>query len=72
MNQEQHQNRTDGMISSLARGLRHLFLNKANNDYLLQLTGGSEEYWDRMIAAQGGWPGHGNTAAPAKVHTSKA
>jgi hypothetical protein len=39
------------LLTALSRGL----LGKSSHEYMKQFTG-SEEYWDRALAAQRGWP----------------
>ena len=41
--------------SKLGRALRRGLLGRSGHDYTKQFTG-SEEYWERAIAAQLGWP----------------
>lgn len=41
--------------TALGVALRRVLLGKSSPDYLKQFTGG-DEYWDRAIAAQLGWP----------------
>ncbi len=43
------------MLSALGRALRRGILGKSSHDYMKQFSG-SDEYWDRVIAAQVGWP----------------
>jgi hypothetical protein len=43
------------MLTVLGRALRRGILGKSSHDYMKQFTG-SDEYWDRAIAAQLGWP----------------
>lgn len=43
------------MLRALGRALRRGILGKSSSDYMKQFTG-SDEYWDRLIAAQRGWP----------------
>jgi hypothetical protein len=61
-----------GMFSFLGHGLRDLVLNKSSAEYALQTTGGSDEYWDRMVAAQYGWPGHKQSRPRSDAVTSQA
>jgi hypothetical protein len=43
------------MLTALGGALKRGILGKSSNDYLKQFTG-SNEYWERAIAAQLGWP----------------
>jgi hypothetical protein len=43
------------MLIALGRALRGGILGKSGHDYMKQFSG-SDEYWDRVIAAQLGWP----------------
>jgi hypothetical protein len=61
-----------GGLASLFRGIRHLILNKSDEESFLKNTGGWEEYWDRMIAAQYGWPGRQRQSEQAPTAGSKA
>ena len=58
-------------MSRVLNWLKHAVWNKSANDYLLQITGGAQRYWDRAIAAQYGWPqpaaGLGAGKQPAQV-----
>src|SRR5262245_41217448 len=43
------------MWTALGRAFKRGLLGKSSHDYMKQFTG-SDEYWDRVIAAQLGWP----------------
>ena len=43
------------LLRALGGALQRGILGKAADDHLKQFTG-SDEYWDRVIAAQLGWP----------------
>jgi hypothetical protein len=43
------------MLTALGAALRRGILGKSSHDYMKQFTG-SDEYWDRVIAAQLSWP----------------
>ncbi len=43
------------MLIALGRALRRGILGKSSHDYMKQFSG-SDESWDRVIAAQLGWP----------------
>ena len=43
------------MVTVVAGALKRGILGKSSRDYMKQFTG-SDEYWDRVIAAQQGWP----------------
>ena len=43
------------MLSTLGRALGRGILGKSSHDYMKQFSG-SDEYWDRVIAARLGWP----------------
>jgi hypothetical protein len=43
------------MWTALRSALKRGVLGKSSHDYMKQFTG-SDEYWDRVIAAQLGWP----------------
>jgi hypothetical protein len=43
------------ILTALGRALSRGILGRASPDYMKQYTG-SDEYWDRVIAAQLGWP----------------
>jgi hypothetical protein len=42
-------------LTALGSALKRGFLGKSAHDYTKQFTG-SDEYWDRVIAARQGWP----------------
>ena len=43
------------MWNALCHALKRGILGKSAHGYLKQFTG-SDEYWDRVLAAQRGWP----------------
>jgi hypothetical protein len=43
------------IFTALGRALKRGILGRSTHDYMKQFTG-SDEYWDRVIAAQLGWP----------------
>ena len=43
------------LLRSLGGALKRGVLGKSAHDYMKQFTG-SDAYWDRVIAAQQGWP----------------
>jgi hypothetical protein len=43
------------ILTALPGALRRGILGKSSHDYMKQFTGG-DDYWDRVIAAQLGWP----------------
>ena len=43
------------ILTALGGALKREILGKSSHDYVKQFTG-SDEYWDRAIAAQRGWP----------------
>jgi hypothetical protein len=43
------------LLTALGGALKRGILGKSNHDYMKQFTG-SDEYWDRVIAAQLSWP----------------
>src|SRR5437867_5177230 len=54
--------------TALGSALRRRILGKSSHDYMKQFTGGDDDYWDRAIAAQRGWP----HKAPAPVRLSRS
>lgn len=43
------------LLTALCGALKRGILGKSSHDHMKQFTG-SDEYWDRVIAAQRGWP----------------
>jgi hypothetical protein len=43
------------LFTALGRALKRGILGRSTHDYTKQFTG-SDEYWDRVIQAQLGWP----------------
>jgi hypothetical protein len=43
------------LLAALGRALERGILGRSGHDYMKQF-GGSDEYWDRALAAQLGWP----------------
>jgi hypothetical protein len=52
MSAQRPQQPTGGFFTNVIRKVLRLVLCKSDPAYLTELTGGSEKYWDRMIAAQ--------------------
>ena len=42
-------------LTALGGAIKRGILGKSSHEYMKQFTGG-DEYWDRVIAAQRGWP----------------
>jgi hypothetical protein len=53
-------------LTALGSALKRGILGKSAHDYTKQFTG-SDEYWDRVIAAQQGWPRQ-ETPQPDAIH----
>jgi hypothetical protein len=44
-----------GLLRRVGAALRRAILGKSSHEYIGRFTG-NDEYWDRVIAAQAGWP----------------
>ena len=56
-------------LSAVGSVLKRGILGKAGHDHMKQFTG-DDEYWDRVIAAQLGWPGEGTRGSDSDPSTS--
>jgi hypothetical protein len=50
------------LLTAIGGTLRRALLGKSAHEYMKQFTG-SDEYWERVLAAQSGWPPKKNSEA---------
>jgi hypothetical protein len=55
MTSPKHQGPVASVLGRIWRALKRAILGKSTYEYLSEIAGG-DEYWDRMIAAEQGWP----------------